>query len=95
VYHHYVVRVDDRDSFREALAQRGVETGIHYPVPLHQQPALRDRARLAGPLDRAEQLAATIVSLPVHPTLATAQVEQVIAAVEAVAGAPELVRAAA
>jgi dTDP-4-amino-4,6-dideoxygalactose transaminase len=95
VYHHYVVRIDDRDSFREALAERGVESGIHYPVPLHQQPALRGRVRLAGPLLAAEQLAATIVSLPVHPTLATAQVEQVIAAVEAVAGATRLVRAAA
>ena len=94
-YHHYVVRVDERDGFRAALAARGVETGIHYPVPLHLQPALRDRVRLAGPLPAAEELAETVVSLPVHPTLAAAAVDHVVGALESVARQSRMVRSAA
>ncbi len=94
-YHHYVLRVEGREAFRTALAERGIETGVHYPLPLHLQPALLDRVRCAGPLAAAEELADTVVSLPVHPTLTDDAVDRVVSAVEAVAGAPGTVREAA
>jgi dTDP-4-amino-4,6-dideoxygalactose transaminase len=69
VYHQYVARVRDRAGAVEHLASRGVSTGIHYPVPLHRQPAfaeLRHDAAYAN----ADSLADEVLSLPVYPELA-------------------------
>lgn len=63
VWHQYVVRVEDRDAFREYLIERGVETGIHYPVPPHRQQCYREYSSLQLPV--AERLAREVVSLPV------------------------------
>ncbi len=65
VWHLYVVRVQERDRLREFLRGQGVETGIHYPVPLHQQPAFRSQDRCAV----AEQAVGEILSLPLWPFL--------------------------
>jgi dTDP-4-amino-4,6-dideoxygalactose transaminase len=78
VYHLYVVRVDDRDAVRETLGEAGVESGIHYPVPLHLTPAYRSLGYGVGDFPVAEELAGQILSLPMHPWLSAEQVEYVV-----------------
>jgi dTDP-3-amino-2,3,6-trideoxy-4-keto-D-glucose/dTDP-3-amino-3,4,6-trideoxy-alpha-D-glucose/dTDP-2,6-dideoxy-D-kanosamine transaminase len=75
VHHLCVVRVADRDRFRAELAQRGVGTGVHYPLALTQQPAYRHLTR--HPCPQAEAWAAECVSLPCFPELHDAEVDQV------------------
>jgi dTDP-4-amino-4,6-dideoxygalactose transaminase len=90
VWHLYVIRVTDRDAVREALIAAGIETGIHYPVPVHLQPACRSLGY--GPRDFpvTERLALEIVSLPMYPQLPPAAVERVADALRAcVSRAPE------
>lgn len=86
VYHQYVVRVADREAAAAELARREIGYGVHYPIPLHRQPALAGRCREAGPLAAAEELAATVLSLPIDPTMTAAARERVVAAVRAAAG---------
>ena len=69
VYHLYVVRVPERDRVRSVLAEAGIGTGIHYPVPVHHQPAYRDGVVMAGPLAETERAAQEILSLPMFPGL--------------------------
>jgi perosamine synthetase len=71
VYHQYVVRVTDearltRDQLAIALRERGIGTAVHYPIPLHRQPAF-EKCSLKGCCPVADQLAAEVLSLPVHP----------------------------
>lgn len=77
VHHLYVVLVDDRDRVREALAAAGVDTGIHYPVPLHLTPAYGWLGYTMGDFPVAEALAENSISLPMHPHLSDAQIEYV------------------
>ncbi|MCM1021419.1 MAG: DegT/DnrJ/EryC1/StrS family aminotransferase [Muribaculum sp.] len=65
VYHQYVVRVDNRDQFREFMLKNGVETAIHYPTPPHRQPCYSQYAHLHLPI--ADMLAQQVVSLPINP----------------------------
>lgn len=81
VYHLYVVRVAGRDTVRAELAQAGIGTGIHYPVPIHLQPAYRSDALVAMDLRETERAAGEIVSLPMHPALTVEQVRQIAAAI--------------
>jgi dTDP-4-amino-4,6-dideoxygalactose transaminase len=76
VYHLYVVRTDARDEVRAALLQKGVGTGVHYPVPVHQQPAYAGRVAL-GEFGCPETTAAApqILSLPLYPELTDDQVD--------------------
>ena len=88
VYHLFVIQTDERDALRAALAERDVPTGLHYPVPLHQQPAFRGQELNAEPLPETERAAATCLSLPMHPHLSGAQVQRVAEAVrESLVGA--------
>jgi dTDP-4-amino-4,6-dideoxygalactose transaminase len=66
---------------RAFLADRGVETGIHYPVPLHLTPAYQANSAEAEELPAAEQLARTILSLPMYPEMTISQREFVISSV--------------
>ena len=75
VYHLFTVRVPLRDEVRLELAHRGIETGVHYPVPCHLQPPLRRFAD--GPLPVAEQAAAELLSLPLFPHMTDGQVDLV------------------
>jgi dTDP-4-amino-4,6-dideoxygalactose transaminase len=77
VYHLYVVSVPDRDRMRELLCAAGVNTGIHYPVPLHLQPAYRRLGYSPGDFPVTERLASTILSLPMFPQLEPSQIEYV------------------
>ncbi|MFN8492094.1 MAG: DegT/DnrJ/EryC1/StrS family aminotransferase [Caldilineaceae bacterium] len=80
VYHLYVVRTPQRDAVRAALQAAGGGTAIHYPVPIHQQPAYQDGSAHWGDLRETEQLAQEILSLPMYPSLTPAAVQQVAAA---------------
>ena len=79
VYHLYVVRVEDRDRIREALNDVGVSTGIHYPIPIHQQVAGRGIGRIVGGLAVTETIAQRILSLPMYPELDDEQIRYVAA----------------
>ncbi|HSB36436.1 MAG TPA: DegT/DnrJ/EryC1/StrS family aminotransferase [Thermoanaerobaculia bacterium] len=78
--HIYPVLLPGRDAFREHLLARGVETGVHYPVPLHLQPAYSFLGGRPGDFPVAEEACSTEVSLPIHPALSDSDVETVIAA---------------
>ena len=78
VYHLYVVQVDDRDAVRERLGAQGVESGIHYPVPLHLQPAYSSLGYARGDFPVAEALAPRILSLPMFPGLTDEQIDFVV-----------------
>jgi dTDP-4-amino-4,6-dideoxygalactose transaminase len=90
VYHIYAIRVKNRDNVMRLMAERGVESGVHYPVPVHLQEAYRSLGYRRGSFPITEQCAAEYVSLPMFPELTPAQVEIVIAAVkEAIGGRTE------
>jgi dTDP-4-amino-4,6-dideoxygalactose transaminase len=84
VHHLYVVLVDDRGRVRSALADAGVETGVHYPVPLHLTPAYRTLGYVKGDFPVAEAMALRVLSLPMFPEISEAQQEHVV---ERLAGA--------
>jgi len=86
VYHQYTVRVlADRDGFQERLTAAGIGNAVYYPTPVHRlKPYLLDGA--ADPrwvLPETEKAAAEVVSIPVHPSLTDAEVDRIIAAVNA------------
>ena len=81
VYHLYVVRVPDRDGTVAQLKEQGIGTGIHYPLPLHLQPAYAHLGLKKGAFPVAEKVVAQIVSLPMYAELADGMVDEVAAAV--------------
>jgi dTDP-4-amino-4,6-dideoxygalactose transaminase len=81
VYHQYVVRTPRREALREHLAAADVETGVHYPMPIHRQPAWREAYGETPALPAAERAAGEMLSLPVHADLMDAEVEHVADAV--------------
>lgn len=81
VYHVYAVRLRGRDATRASLQQAGIQTGVHYPIPVHLQPAYQDVGYKAGDFPVAESVAAEVLSLPMYPELTTGQVNEVAAAV--------------
>lgn len=81
-YHLYVVRCADRDSLRVSLENAGIGSGVHYPVPVHLQPAYAGRVPLGlGGLAVTEALAREVLSLPMHPFLASKDVDRIVEAV--------------
>lgn len=82
-WHLFVVRHPRRDEFQQRLAQAGIQTLIHYPIPPHRQAAYAGLGMVPGTLPVAERLAAEVLSLPIGPHLSGAQAEQVVAAVKA------------
>jgi dTDP-4-amino-4,6-dideoxygalactose transaminase len=81
VWHLYVVRTEDRDALRAALTERGIQTGIHYPVPIHLQEAYADLRHGPGSFPVTELHAAQGLSLPLYPELEPAMIEHVAQAV--------------
>jgi len=79
VYHLYVVRVDGRDRLREELGAVGIETGIHYPIPLHLAKPYEWFGHRPGDYPSAERAAAEVLSLPLYPELSAEQQELVAA----------------
>jgi dTDP-3-amino-3,4,6-trideoxy-alpha-D-glucose transaminase len=78
VWHLYVVRTPHRDALRAHLAGHGIETGVHYPVPPHRQPAFAGTPLAAAHLPAADRLAREVLSLPMGPHLGAEQQEHVI-----------------
>ena len=85
VYHVYTVRVqaEQRARVAEALASQGIQTGIHYPVPVHLQPAYADLGHSPGAFPESERAAREVLSLPIYPELTEAQVATVADAMKA------------
>jgi dTDP-4-amino-4,6-dideoxygalactose transaminase len=82
VYHQYVIRTDRRDALQAHLKAQGIGSLIHYPVPVHQQPAYAGRVPLGpGGLGVTEQLCRDILSLPMYPQLTGSQIERVCSAI--------------
>ena len=77
VYHVYSIRTPSRDSLIQTLTAAGVQTGIHYPVPIHLQRAYRDARYGEGHFPVAERVAREVLSLPMYAELQRSQVEQV------------------
>lgn len=83
VYHLYTLFTERRDQLKAFLRERGIETAIHYPVPVHLQPAYTRLGYGPGSLPVTERAARTILSLPMYPDLTPAFAERVIEAVAA------------
>jgi dTDP-4-amino-4,6-dideoxygalactose transaminase len=84
VWHHFVIQSPRRDALRAFLVERGVESEVYYPLPLHRQPCFRE---LDSPsLPNAERAAREVLALPVHAQLSDDQIEHVIASVRAFHG---------
>ncbi|HYA42025.1 MAG TPA: DegT/DnrJ/EryC1/StrS family aminotransferase, partial [Syntrophobacteraceae bacterium] len=77
VYHQYVVRTPRRDSLRAYLGDRGIGTLVHYPVPVHRQPAYSNTAPPVPSLPVTEQIVDEILSLPIFPELGDQEVGMV------------------
>ncbi|MGO4441347.1 DegT/DnrJ/EryC1/StrS family aminotransferase [Rhizobium sp. RAF56] len=80
VYHVYAVRSRDRDGLQRALQAEGIQSGLHYPIPVHLQKAHADLGYLPGDFPQSEAAAREMLSLPIYPELTARQVEQVAAA---------------
>ena len=78
VYHLYVVRVQDREALQAHLAKAGIGTGIHYPIPLHQQKAYEHLGHHVGDFPVTERIAQEIVSLPMFPQLCPSQQDEIV-----------------
>jgi dTDP-4-amino-4,6-dideoxygalactose transaminase len=85
VRHLYVVRVQRRDAVLARLHDEGIEAGVHYPVPLHLQPAYAHLGIAKGALPETERAAQEILSLPLYPEMAAADVERVATALRSAA----------
>jgi dTDP-4-amino-4,6-dideoxygalactose transaminase len=77
-YHLYVVRCQVREKLRAHLGSQGIQTAIHYPVPIHLQPAYRDLGYEVGDLPVTEMLADEVLTLPLYPELSLEKVQRVI-----------------
>ena len=88
VYHVYALRVADRARFMDALRAKGVQTGIHYPIPVHLQPAHADLGGRVGDFPHAERAADEVLSLPMFAELTEAQIDTVATALHEVAPVP-------
>jgi dTDP-4-amino-4,6-dideoxygalactose transaminase len=86
VYHVYTVRAEDRDGLQVALNTEGIQTGIHYPVPVHLQPAYADLRYPQGAFPHSELAATQVLSLPLYPELSAQGIAQVTEAVKRFAG---------
>jgi len=78
VYHLFVVETAERDALRDFLTERGIQTGIHYPIPIHLQQAYSDLGLGPGAFPHAERLARETLSLPMYPELTADQQSRVI-----------------
>ncbi|MDH5672763.1 MAG: DegT/DnrJ/EryC1/StrS family aminotransferase [Myxococcales bacterium] len=81
VYHTYMISAEARDLLKEYLAMQGIDTAIHYPVPIHLQTVAKNLGYLRGSFPVAERLASRVLSLPVYPKLTEQQIERVCSSI--------------
>ena len=86
VYHVYAVRVGDRNAVQRELAAEGIQTGIHYPIPVHLQNAWAELGHGRGSFPQAEAVAGQVLSLPIYPELTDAQIQRVATALTRIVG---------
>jgi dTDP-4-amino-4,6-dideoxygalactose transaminase len=84
VYHIYAIRSPNRQAWQDALNARGVQTGIHYPIPVHLLPAHEDLGYREGQFPHAEAAAREVLSLPMFPELTEAHTSEVVQALMAI-----------
>ncbi|BAY65293.1 DegT/DnrJ/EryC1/StrS aminotransferase [Calothrix brevissima NIES-22] len=89
VYHLYVIKIDDsctftRQQIQDKLAELGIQTGIHYPIPCHLQPAFTNLGYQAGDFPQAEALAKQILSLPMYPGLSSSEITEIVSAIASI-----------
>ncbi len=77
VFHLYVVQLEERDKVRQFLNENGIGAGVHYPVPLHEQPALAYLGMKPDDLPVTSKVGKTVLSLPIFPEMTKAQAERV------------------
>lgn len=82
VYHLYVIRSRRREALLDYLEARDIHAGVHYPMPVHLQPAYKGRIRTAKYMAVSEQLATEVLSLPIYPELSRATADRVVAALK-------------
>jgi len=82
VYHVYAIRSRDRDELQRVLSAEGIQSGLHYPIPVHLQKAHADLGYQAGDFPISEAAAREVLSLPIYPEMPTWHVDQVAAALE-------------
>ena len=80
VYHVYTIRAAKRDRVREELQQREIQTGVHYPIPLHLQPAYAGLNYSRGDFPVAEQASAEVLAIPIYPEMTDSQLQEVAGA---------------
>jgi dTDP-4-amino-4,6-dideoxygalactose transaminase len=80
VYHLFIVETQHRDALRDHLRDRGIQTGIHYPIPIHLQEAYQDLGLKAGSFPQTERLARQSLTLPMFPELSTEHIGRVATA---------------
>lgn len=81
VYHLFMIRHPQRDALAAFLKERGIESAVHYPFPIHRTPAFAHLGKGPGSYPVAEQLCAEILSLPIYPELTAAEIARVAAAI--------------
>ena len=81
VWGQFTVQVADRDRVLARLKEAGIPTAVHYPIPLHQQPAYLDGCRISGSLRNAESVASRVFSIPMHSYLEVAMQKRIICAI--------------
>lgn len=87
VWHLYVIRSEQRDELKAHLAGRGISTGIHYPIPIHLQPAYQDLGHKEGDFPVTERYAKSILSLPMYAELTEDQIKWVVESIREFRGA--------
>jgi len=83
VYHVYAVQSERRDELQKHLTAAGVQSGVHYPIPIHLQPAYESLGYKRGDLPVTEQLSERVLSLPMFPELSDEQIGRVAEAITA------------
>jgi dTDP-4-amino-4,6-dideoxygalactose transaminase len=77
VFHLYIIRIQKRDELQKYLSENGINTGLHYPIPLHLQGAYQRAGLTSGSYPITENIANEILSLPMFPQLTFEQIEYV------------------
>ena len=83
VWHLYTIRAKDREGLADHLKAKGISTAIHYPIPLHLQPAMSTAGSRQGDLPISERLCRDVLSLPLYPELPLETVDRIVKEIRA------------